>query len=200
MVEGPFKEIEPNGGVWRDDERIVALYWSRTETAITETASKYGSYLNSISYNILFNREDAQECVNDTYHNAWNSMPPHRPSILSTFLGKITRRISIDRWRKMRADKRGGGELNLALEELEDCVSGLGSVEDEIERCELTKLFNDFLNTLPATERRVFLCRYWYMDSIQSIAQQFGFSQSKVASMLHRTRAKLRVVLEKEGY
>ena len=100
----------------------------------------------------------------------------------------------------MRADKRGGGELTLALEELEDCVSGLGSVEDEIERCELTKLFNDFLNTLPATERRVFLCRYWYMDSIQSIAQQFGFSQSKVASMLHRTRAKLRVVLEKEGY
>ena len=183
-----------------DDERIVALYWSRTETAITETASKYGSYLNSISYNILFNREDAQECVNDTYHIAWNSMPPYRPSILSTFLGKITRRISIDRWRKMRADKRGGGELNLALEELGDCVSGLGSVEDEIERCELTKLFNDFLNTLPATERRVFLCRYWYMDSIQSIAQQFGFSQSKVASMLHRTRAKLRVVLEKEGY
>ena len=183
-----------------DDERIVALYWSRTETAITETDSKYGSYLNSISYNILFNHEDAQECVNDTYHNAWNSMPPHRPSILSTFLGKITRRISIDRWRKMRADKRGGGELNLALEELEDCVSGLGSVEDEIERGELTKLFNDFLNTLPATERRVFLCRYWYMDSIQSIAQQFGFSQSKVASMLHRTRAKLRVVLEKEGY
>ena len=183
-----------------EDERIVALYWSRTETAITETASKYGSYLNSISYNILFNHEDAQECVNDTYHNAWNSMPPHRPSILSTFLGKITRRISIDRWRNMRADKRGGGELNLALEELEDCVSGLGSVEDEIERGELTKLFNDFLNTLPATERRVFLCRYWYMDSIQSIAQQFGFSQSKVASMLHRTRAKLRVVLEKEGY
>ena len=183
-----------------DDERIVALYWSRTETAITETDSKYGSYLNSISYNILFNREDAQECVNDTYHNAWNSMPPHRPSILSTFLGKITRRISIDRWRKMRADKRGGGELNLALEELEDCVSGSGSVEDEIQRRELVKLFNVFLNTLPATERRVFLCRYWYMDSIQSIAQQFGFSQSKVASMLHRTRAKLRTVLEKEGY
>ena len=183
-----------------DDERIVALYWSRSETAITETASKYGSYLNNISYNILVNREDAQECVNDTYNDAWNSMPPHRPSILSTFLGKITRRISIDRWRKLNAEKRGGGELTLALDELEDCVSGSGSVEDEIQRRELAKLFNDFLNTLPATERRVFLCRYWYMDSIQTIAQQFGFSQSKVTSMLHRTRAKLRTVLEKEGY
>ena len=181
-----------------DDERIVALYWSRSDAAITETASKYGSYLNNISYNILVNREDAQECVNDTYHNAWNSMPPHRPSILSTFLGKITRRISIDRWRKMSADKRGGGELPLVLDELEDCISGSGSVEDEIERRELTKLFNSFLETLSVTERRVFLCRYWYMDSIQSIARQFGFSQSKVASMLHRTRKKLRAVLEKE--
>ena len=100
----------------------------------------------------------------------------------------------------MSADKRGGGELPLVLDELEDCISGSGSVEDEIERRELTKLFNSFLETLSVTERRVFLCRYWYMDSIQSIARQFGFSQSKVASMLHRTRAKLRVVLEKEGY
>ncbi len=183
-----------------DDDRIVELYWKRNENAISETATKYGSYLNSISYNILVNREDAQECVNDTYHDAWNSMPPHRPSILSTFLGKITRRISIDRWRRLNAEKRGGGELTLALDELEDCVSGSGSVEDEIKRRELAKLFNDFLNTLPVTERRVFLCRYWYMDSIQSIAQQFGFSQSKVASMLNRTRGKLRAQLVKEGY
>ena len=183
-----------------DDARIVALYWNRSDEAIPETASKYGSYLTIISYNILASREDAEECVNDTYHDAWNSMPPHRPSILSTFLGKITRRISIDRWRKLTADKRGGGELALAMDELEECVSSSGSVEDEIERKELARLFNDFLNLLPTTERRVFLCRYWYMDSIQSIAQQFGFSQSKVASMLHRIRAKLRSVLEKEGY
>ena len=183
-----------------DDARIVVLYWDRSDEAIPETASKYGSYLTSISQNILASREDAEECVNDTYHDAWNSMPPHRPSILSTFLGKITRRISIDRWRSFNADKRGGGELALALDELEDCVSGSGSVEDEIERREIQKLFNDFLNTLPVAERRVFLCRYWYLDSIQAIAQQFGFSRSKVASMLHRTRAKLRAVLEKEGY
>lgn len=183
-----------------DDQSIVELYWSRSENAISETDVKYGRYLNSISYNILVNHEDAQECVNDTYHNAWNTMPPDRPSVLSTFLGKITRRLSIDRWRRLNAEKRGGGELTLALDELENCVSGSGNVEDEIQRRELAKLFNDFLNTLPATERRVFLCRYWYMDSIQSIAQQFGFSQSKVASILHRTRAKLRTVLEKEGY
>lgn len=183
-----------------DDQSIVELYWSRSENAISETDIKYGRYLNSISYNILTNHEDAQECVNDTYHNAWNAMPPDRPSVLSTFLGKITRRLSIDRWRRLNAEKRGGGELTLALDELENCVSGSGNVENEIERRELAKLFNSFLDTLPVTERRVFLCRYWYMDSIQSIAVQFGFSQSKVASMLHRTRAKLRTVLEKEGY
>jgi len=183
-----------------DDQRIVELYWSRAESAISETDKKYGTYLNSISYNILASREDAQECVNDTYHNAWNAMPPTRPSILSTFLGKITRRLSIDRWRRLNAEKRGGGELTLTLDELEDCVSGSGSVENEVERQELKKLLSDFLDTLPVIERRVFLCRYWYMDSIQSIALQFGFSKSKVASMLHRTRAKLRTVLEKEGY
>ena len=107
-----------------DDKYIVELYWKRNETAISETSIKYGSYLNSISFNILVNSEDAQECVNDTYHDAWNSMPPHCPSILSTFLGKITRRISIDRWRKKQADKRGGGEITFALEELKDCVAG----------------------------------------------------------------------------
>lgn len=183
-----------------DDESIVALYWSRAEAAITETALKYENYLTGISRNILADREDVRECVNDTYHAAWNSMPPHRPSLLSTFLGKITRRISIDRWRRQNAEKRGGGQLPLALEELEDCVSGSGGVEDEVERRELAELFNDFLNTLPVTERRVFLCRYWYMEPLQSIARQFGFSRSKVTSMLYRTRAKLRAVLEKEGY
>ena len=183
-----------------DDERIVELYWKRNENAISETATKYGSYLNSISYNILVNIEDAQECVNDTYHDAWNSMPPHRPSILSTFLGKITRRISIDRWRKYQAAKRGGGEITLALEELEDCIAGTSHVEKEFERQELINLINRFLRSLPDTERRVFMCRYWYMDSIPSISKQFGFSQSKVTSMLHRTRGKLRAQLVKEGY
>ena len=117
-----------------EDHRIVDLYWQRNERAISETAAKYGKYLQSISYQILRNTEDAEECVNDTYNDAWQSMPPHRPSILSTFLGKITRRISIDRWRKNSAEKRGGGEMALALDELEECVAGTGDVEAEVEK------------------------------------------------------------------
>lgn len=183
-----------------DDERIVELYWNRNENAIFETASKYGNYLSCISYNILVNREDVKECVNDTYNDAWNAMPPHRPSILSTFLGKITRRISIDRWRKYQADKRGGGEITLVLEELNDCVAGTSNVEKEFERQELIRIFQYFLKSLPEMERRIFLCRYWYMDSIKSIAEQFGFSQSKVTSTLYRTRGKLKNQLIKEDF
>ena len=183
-----------------EDNRIGDLYWQRDESAISETAVKYGKYLNSISYQILLNAEDAKECVNDTYNDAWQSMPPHRPSILSTFLGKITRRISIDLWRKYSAEKRGSGVMALALDELEECVSGTGDVETEIERQELQKKLNDFLLALPQVDRRVFMCRYWYMDSISDIAKQFAYSESKVKSMLYRTRIKLRAMLEKEGY
>ena len=183
-----------------EEERIVELYWKRDQHAISETATKYGSYLHSISYNILFDSEDVLECVNDTYHDAWNSMPPHRPAYLSTFLGKITRRISIDRVRKHQAAKRGGGEMPLALEELEDCIAGTGDVEKEYDRQALIHLINGFLGELPDTERRVFLRRYWYMDPISAIARRFGFSQSKVTSMLHRTRGKLRAQLREEGY
>ena len=183
-----------------EDRQIVTLYWNRKENAIVETAAKYGRYLNSISYNILADSEDAKECVNDTYHDAWNTIPPHRPSNLSTFLGKITRRISIDRWRKKRADKRGGGEIALALDELEECLAGGNDVEKEFDRKETVKLINKFLKSLPETERTVFIRRYWYLDSISSICDRFDFSQSKVASMLHRTRLKLKDVLEKEGF
>lgn len=183
-----------------EDNRIVDLYWQRNESAINETATKYGKYLHSISFHILSNNEDAEECVNDTYNDAWQSMPPHRPSILSTFLGKITRRISIDLWRKHSADKRGGGEVALALDELDECVSGNSNVEDEIERQELQQKLNAFLMGLPRLERQVFMCRYWYMDSVSDIAKQFDFSESKVKSMLFRTRNKLRTMLEKEGY
>ena len=183
-----------------EDSRIVDLYWQRDESAISETATKYGKYLHSISYQILADMDDADECVNDTYHAAWQAMPPHRPSVLSTFLGKITRRISIDLWRKNNADKRGKGEVFLALEELEECISGNDNVEDEVERQELQKKLNVFLKHLPDTERRVFMCRYWYMDSISDIVKQFGYSESKIKSMLYRTRKKLRTMLEKEGF
>nr|MBQ4454109.1 RNA polymerase sigma factor [Clostridia bacterium] len=183
-----------------EDNRIVDLYWQRNERAISETAAKYGKYLHSISFQILQNAEDAEECVNDTYNDAWQSMPPHRPSILSTFLGKITRRISIDLWRKYSAEKRGGGEVALALDELEECVSGTEDVEAEVERIELKTKLNNFLFALPQIDRQVFMCRYWYMDSISDISKQFAYSESKIKSMLYRTRNKLRAMLEKEGY
>ena len=183
-----------------DDRQIVMLYWQRSEAAIRETSDKYGPYLECISYHILSSREDAQECVNDTYHSAWNAMPPHFPEILSTFLGKITRRISIDRWRHLSAQKRGGGQMPLVLSELEFCVSGQGSVEEEAERQELIALLHRFLRELPDQQRDLFLCRYWYLNSIAEIAHTYGFSESKVTSMLFRIRKKLRAQLQKEGY
>ncbi len=183
-----------------EDKSIVDLYWQRNEQAITETENKYGSYCRSIAYNILHSNEDAEECVNDTYIDAWHSMPPHRPSVLSTFLGKITRRISIDRFRHRTAEKRGGGEMPPVLDELEDCIADEESIEEEYEKQRLSDVINTFLRSLPETERKVFLCRYWYMDSIADISKQFTFSESKVMSMLFRTRAKLRDVLVKEGF
>mgnify|MGYP003397813329 CR=1 FL=1 len=182
-----------------DDTQIVELYWERKECAIEETATKYGSYCYSIAQNILHNPDDAKECVNDTWLSAWNSMPPHRPSVLSTFLGKLTRRISIDKWRRTTAKKRGNGQLPLVLDELEDCVSDGKSIEEETERKLLAEVIAAFVKSLPETEQKVFLCRYWYMDSVSTIATRFRFSESKVKSMLSRTREKLRVRLEKEG-
>ena len=182
-----------------DDKSIVDLYFSRNEEAISQTDRKYGRYCYTIAYNILTNQEDAEESVSDTYMAAWNTIPPRRPSVLSTFLGKITRHISIDRWRERSAYKRGGGEIILALEELEDCIAGTQNVELELERKEILRAYLRFLDRLPVTERRVFLCRYWYMDSIEVIAEQFGFSQSKIKSMLHRTRGRLRKQLAEEG-
>ncbi len=183
-----------------EDKDIVALYWQRSQKAVEETASKYGKYCYSIAYNILNNNEDAEECVNDTYIDAWNSIPPHRPSIFSTFLGKITRRIAIDKWRKSNAQKRGGGELPLVLEELGECVASIHNVEHTVEHRMLSEVIKDFVKKLPETERSVFICRYWYMDSIEVICKQFHFSQSKVKSMLLRTRTKLRNKLNKEGF
>ena len=183
-----------------DDKGIVDLSFSRKQDAISQTDKKYGRYCYSIAYNILTNKEDAEESVSDTYMTAWSTIPPRRPSVLSTFLGKITRQIAIDRWRERSASKRGGGEVTLALEELEECIAGHQNLEMEFERTELLRAYVKFLDTLPVTERRVFLCRYWYVDSIDSISEKFGFSQSKVKTMLYRTRKKLRKALWEEGF
>ena len=183
-----------------DDKRIIGLYFERREQAVEETAKKYGRYCYAIAYNILSDPEDAEESVNDTYLDAWNAIPPHRPNSLALFLGKITRRISIDRWRIRNAGKRGGGETALVLEELYQCVASDANPEQEFERKQLAQVINRFVKTLPGNEQKVFLCRYWYMDSIKSIGKRFGYSESKVKSMLFRTREKLRDVLRKEGY
>ncbi len=183
-----------------DDKSIVELYWQRDESAIAETKNKYGGYCHSIAYSILHNNEDAEESVNDTYNDAWRAMPPHRPAVLSVFLGKLTRRISIDKFRRKTAAKRGGGELPLVLDELEDCVAAGESPEDELEKQRLAQVVNAFLHSLPQTERRVFLCRYWHMDSVAQICGQFKFTESRVRSMLFRTRARLGDLLKKEGF
>lgn len=183
-----------------DDKGIVRLYFDRNERAVDETAKKYGRYCFSIAHNILSNREDAEESVNDTYLSAWDSIPPHKPNSLSLFLGRITRRVSIDRYRRRNAQKRGSGEMALVLDELYQCIADETDVEKEFEKRHLARVMNEFVKSLPAHEQKVFLCRYWYMDSIQSISKRFGYSESKVKSMLFRTRTKLKEELRKEGY
>ena len=181
-----------------DDAQIVDLYWQRSDEAIRQTQLKYGRYCHTIAYNILASDRDAEECVNDTYLAAWNSMPDKRPSALAGYLGKITRNFALTRLTERTRQKRGGGETALVLEELSECLAAPDAVERQIEARELTQCLDRFLYTLPKTQRQVFLSRYWYMASIEEIAKSFGFSRSKVTSMLHRTRKKLQAALKKE--
>ena len=183
-----------------DDAKIVQLYWDRDEQAIPVTANKYGNYCTSIAINILGNREDAEECVNDTYMNAWNSMPPHRPNILSTFLGKIVRNLSIKRYKHNTADKRGGGQATVVLDEIAEFVSDTDSVEQEIDRKELVKAIDSFLDRLPADKRNIFICRYWYFDSVSDIANRFGMTENNVSVTLNRLRLKLHNYLLERGF
>ena len=183
-----------------EDSRIIELYFERNESAIAETASKYERYCHRVSLNILCDEEDARECVNDTFLAAWNAIPPHRPEMLSTFLAKITRRLSLKKLRERTAQKRGGSGIDVPLEELEDCIPAGSTVDGELEAKELTDIINSFLETLPVTERRIFLRRYWYFDSVDDICRRFGFGKSKVKMTLKRTRDKLRAHLERESY
>lgn len=182
-----------------EDERIVGLFWQRDERALTETETKYGSYCRAVANNLLADGQDAEECVNDAYLDTWNRIPPHRPTSLRAFLGKIVRHIAIDRLRKRSAQKRGGGEVFLALDELEECIPDRNDVEQAVQQSELADAINAFLSSLPDTERRVFLRRYWYMDTVDMLCERFGFSESKVKTMLHRTREKLRAYLTEQN-
>lgn len=183
-----------------EDRNIIELYWMRDESAIAETQKKYGRYCYSIAHNILPQHEDAEECVNDTYFAAWNAIPPGRPNLFSAFLGKLTRHISIDKWRRQSAGKRGGSTVSIALEELTQCVPDRCDVTAQAEAKELAALINRFLKRVSEQERNVFLKRYFYLSGIDKISAEFKMSPSKVKSMLFRTRKKLRVFLEREGY
>ncbi len=182
-----------------EDEKIIDLYFLRDESAITQTQVKYGHFCFSIAYRILRNNEDAKECENDTYLRAWSSIPPQKPTVFSSFLGMITRGLSLDRFRKNRAQKRGGDMILISINELEECVPDNAPVYDNIETSELAQLISSFLHCLPEIECNIFLQRYWYFYSIKEISAHHGFSQSKVKMTLLRTRNKLYDYLMKEG-
>ena len=182
-----------------DDTKIVELYWNRDEQAIAETSDKYGNYCFSISRSILHNQQDCEEAVNDTYLATWNAIPPHHPLNLSTFIGKICRRISLNKWRSQTAEKRGGGEVTVSYDELEECIADDRSIRETMDEQILAEIIDEFLATINETQRKVFVCRYWYFDSIEDISSRFHFSQSKTKMMLKRTRDKLKDYLIKEG-
>lgn len=179
-----------------EDYRIVDLYWARNETAITESDLKYGKMLKSLSYSLLSSREDAEECVNDTYLGAWNAMPTARPEFLGAFLSKITRRLSIDRWRHDHREKRGG---IAALEELNDCIPSESSVETEYENGRLARFLDSFLASLPQEKRVIFLRRYYFSQPLSLIARELGMSEAKIKTVLFRMREALRKELEEAG-
>lgn len=182
-----------------EDAQIISLYLSRNEHAIRETDRKYRKYCYSIAYNILQNAEDANEIVNDTYFGAWNSIPPHIPEVLSAYLGKITRNLSLKRLRTENTAKRGNGAVSLIFDEIAAFAHTGENVEQEVEARELAQLLTQFLESLPETEWKIFVCRYWYFDSVADLAERFGFSQSKVKSMLFRIRCKLQKRLKEEA-
>ena len=181
------------------DQQIVLLYWNRDEQAIRATREKYGAFCRCIAMNILADPLDAEECENDTYHALWNAIPPHRPDPLTPYIGRITRNLSLKRLRQNCAQKRGGGKADLSLDELLVCIPDGRDISDRLEARELGQIIDKFLRSLPPLQRHIFVCRYWYCDSVEQISQQFGLGQSRVKMTLHRTRSKLKQALEKEG-
>jgi len=183
-----------------DDHKIVCLFLERNELALKEASQKYGAYCLKIAQNILGNHEDAEECVNDTYMRAWNSIPPNNPTSLGVFLGRITKNLSLDRARFRRREKRGGNTETISFDELEDFLSENNSVESESELNEIIEAINTFLRSLPAKKRLMFVARYWQCDKISEIAARYGMAESSVASSLSRTCRKLKDYLIKRGF
>lgn len=181
-----------------EDEKIIGLFFARDENAITELVRKYGGLFRKVSMNILHSAQDAEECLNDACLRVWESIPPKHPEKLSAYLARIVRNLALNRWKQQNSAKRGGGEVPLALSELEECIPGGSTVEQEFDRAALSGALNRFLAGLSDEKRAVFLRRYWYLVPVREIVEQCGMSESKVKSMLARTRAELRRTLEKE--
>lgn len=183
-----------------DDKKIVCLFLERNESALREVSKKYGAYCTTIARNILHNNEDAEECVNDTYLRVWNSIPPNKPTALGAFLGKITKNLALNRAASFHCEKRGGKDVSVPFEELDEFISGNASVESESEFNEIIDEINAFLETLPAKKRMIFVARYWQYEKLSEIAECFGMAESGVAASLGRTCRKLRDYLIKRGY
>ena len=182
-----------------NDSDLIMLYCMRSESAITETQQKYGSYCTKIAMNVLGDRNDAEECINDAYLAVWNVIPPQKPTVFRAFLGKITRNLAFDRYKARNAKKRGGTGMALILDELADCIPAATDVEAEYDAKLTSEAIGDFLYTAGYEQRAVFVRRYWYTDSIADLAARFNMSESKVKSMLMRTRNKLKIYLEERG-
>ncbi len=182
------------------DQAIIQLYWERDESAITETDLAYGAYCRTISGTILGNKEDAEECVNDTYLQTWNTLPPKKPESLSAYLGRICRNLSINCVRKKTTKKRGCGEWTASLEELCECVSGSDDPEEAVDSTELAASLERFVRALPDREQNLFLRRYYYLQPIAEAAEGCGINENTAKVTLHRIRKKLKVHLKKEGF
>lgn len=183
-----------------EDSIIIDLYWMRNESAISETAAKYGPFCYGIAWNILSCKEDSEECVNDTYMQTWNTIPPQRPQYFQAFIGRITRNLAINRYNFLNREKRGGSVITVALDELHECITPGSSVEVSVENTLLGDSIGAFLNKITPLERIIFVRRYWFLDSICEISAQCNLTETNVSTILHRLRKKLRAHLRKEGF
>ncbi len=182
-----------------EDVTIIELYWQRDEKAISETDKKYGAYCRKIAQNILSSNEDCDECVNDTYLHTWNAIPPKKPDIFRVFLGKITRNISFDKYKNLKAIKRNS-EMTVIMGELSECALGGNTTDEEIDYKLLGKSISDFLRTVSERDRKIFLLRYFYGYSVSDIADKLGITANNTSAILTRTRSKLRAYLKNEGF
>lgn len=187
------------GGIPMKDNQIIELYWSRDENAIRETNQKYGNYCFTVADNILHNREDSDECINDTWLQAWKAMPPQKPARLRIFLAKITRNLSFNRFNARTAQKRGGGEINFVLDELAECIASESDVEDEYAAKELGECIRKFVRSLSERDGNVFVRRYFFTEPVAEIAHRYNLTGNNVIVILSRTRMKLKTYLIKEG-